>query len=204
MRSPVQMLVLDELLTGRFEEEIVDDADVEWPGGDFAKKLTEPAVVSRAAGVCRAWHDKVKARRAAVLLEAVGGYVHYCMLGGALYLADIDMYGVISAGGAPAEVPPETRLRIAVRLGEREMYAVEAVRRTRDELVLQASVCSWADAPPRAYMPHGVALHRLCWVHEDLRAPAEQEELDDWHATASARLGLLLEHWRNVATCRLR
>ena len=211
MRPPVQMLVLDALLTGPFEEEIVDDAEVEWPGGDFAKKLTEPAVVSRAAGVCRAWHEKVKARRTAVLLEAVGDYVHFCMLGSVLHLADIDMYGIYPGGGAQTFVPPETRDKMAVWLGSREMYAVEAVRRTIEpagdgvpwELVVQSCMRGFTDKPAMTCTHEGIAVHRVCCVHEDAREPAEQKEFDDWHDATYERLGMLFDLLNAVFKLRL-
>lgn len=207
------MVVLTELLTVRFEEDIVNDEDVDWPGDDYTKKLKEPTVVSRAAGVCRAWHEKVKARRTVVLLETVGDWVHYCMLGQALYLVDIDMYVQYPPPNHLPQtiVPPETRLRKAVWLGSREMYVVEAVRRTIEpagdgvpfELVVQPCMRSFTDAPARTYTQKDIPLHRVCWVHEDLREPAEQEEFDDWHDTVYERLRMLLEHWKNVFTCRL-
>ena len=202
MKQEVQMLVLNELFTVfRYVEEIVNVEH--WPqlGDDYTKKLKEPNAVSRAAGVCRAWHEKVKARRTAVLLKAVGDYVHFCMLGSVLHLADIDMYGIYPGDMRQTEVPLETRDKMAVWLGSREMYAVEAVRRTIEpagdgvpwELVVQSCMRGFTDKPARTCTHKGIAVHRVCCVHEDVREPAEQKEFDEWHNAAYERLGMLFD-----------
>lgn len=211
MKPKVQELLLTKLLMISFKEKIVNDDNVEYPGDDFTKNLTEPIVVTRASGVCKAWYARVQARRTAVLLEAVDYYVNPCMLDSTLHLADIDMYGIYPGGMQQTYVPPETRKRMAVRLGSREMYAVEAVLRTIEptsdgghfELVVQLCMHSFLDAPPKTYTRKNITLNRVCWVHEDIREPAEQDEFDNWHDVAYERLRMLLEHWKNVFTCRL-
>jgi hypothetical protein len=214
MKPKVQELLLTKLLMISFQEKIVNDDEVQYPGDDYTKNLTEPIVVTRASGVCKTWYTRVQARRTAVLLEAVDYYVNPCMLDSVLHLADIDMYGmygIYPGGMQQTYVPPETRKRMAVRLGSREMYAVEAVLRTikptadggHFELVVQPCMHSFTDAPPKTYTGKNIALNRVCWVHEDIREQVEQDEFDNWHNAAYERLSMLLDHWKNVFTCRL-
>lgn len=218
-------LVLTNLLTVRFKERIIEanEADDPYeyyvePGANYTLQLIQPAIVGRAAGVCKAWYAQVQAHRTRLLMQVVIDYVHYCMLDSALHLVNIDMYGVYPGGMQQTFVPPETRMRMAVRLGSCEMYAIEAVRRTIEpagdgipiKLILQTYMRKFTDAPnapPKTYMKREITVHRVCWMHKDLRKPKEQKELDawydSWYDVAYERLRLILDLWKNVFACKL-
>jgi hypothetical protein len=210
MENTVHMLVLTELLTVRFPEQLVEGPAVAEPGGDYAKNLTQPTVVGRAASVSKAWHKEVTQHRNAVLLKVVDDMHMYILISALAYI-NIDMYEEVHDGELQVIVPPETAMRIKVRLGSREMYAVEAVRRTIEpagdgvpcELVVQPCMRSFKDTPAKTCMQKDVPVHRLCWVQAADRTPSEKQEFDDWHDAAYESLRMLLEHWKNVFTCRL-
>lgn len=221
MEKTVHELVLTNLLTVRFKERIIeankaDDPDGYYvePGFNFTMQLIQPMIVGRAAAVCKAWYAQVQAHRTTLLMQVVIDYVHFCTHSSALNLVDIDMYGVYPGGMQQTFVPPETRVRMAVRLGFREMYAVEAVRRTIEptgdgvpvKLVLQTYMRKFTDAPdapPKTCMKKEIAVHKVCWMHEDIRKPEEEKEFEVWHDFAYERLRLVLDHWKNVFACKL-
>lgn len=222
-------LVLTNLLTVRFKERIIEANEADdpnnyfiEPGFNFTMQLIQPVIVGRAAAVCKAWYTQVQAHRTTLLMQVVIDYVHFCMLDSALHLVNIDMYGVYPGGMQQTFVPPETRMRMSVRLGSCEMYAVEAVRCTIEpvgdgipiKLILQTWMRKFTDAPnapPKTYMKREIAVHRVCWIHKDLRKPKEQKELDAlydalydaWHDVAYERLRLILDLWKNVFVCKL-
>ena len=214
-------LVLTNLLTVQFKERIneaneADDPNEYYidPGSNFTMQLIQPAIVGMAAGVCKSWYMQIQAHRTTLLMQVVIDYVHFCTLSSALNLVDIDMYGIYPGGMQQTFVPPETRMRMAVRLGSREMYAVEAVRRTIEpagdgipiKLILQTWMRKFTDAPeapPKTYMKREIAIHRVCWMHEDLRNPKEQKEFDVWHDFAYERLRLILDLWKSVFAFKL-
>lgn len=214
-------LVLTNLLTVRFKERIIEANKADYPneyyvepGFNFTMQLIQPVIVGRAAGVCKAWYAQVQAHRTTLLLQVVIDYVHFCMLDSALHLVNIDMYGAYPASMQQTFVLPETRARIAVRLGFREMYAVEAMRctiePTGDGIPIKLFVQSYMrkfteapDAPPKTCIKKEIAVHRACWVHEKLRKPAEEKDFDAWYDVAYERLRLVLDHWKNVFACKL-
>jgi hypothetical protein len=220
MYELVQELVLSELLTDGFEERIIEANNpgdyFNEPGANFTMQLKQPLVMGRAAGVCKKWYSQVQALRTSQLLQVVDNYVHFCMFSSALHLVDIDMYGTYPGNMQQTLVPSETRARFAVCLGSRDMYAVEAIRRTIEpvgddvhiefELVVQPCMHSFTnapDAPPKTYTNKEIAVNRVCWVHEDIREPIEQEEFDNWNDATYKRLCRLLEYWKKVFTYRL-
>ena len=210
MENTVHQLVLTELLTVRFPEQLVEGPAVAEPGGDYAKNLTQPTVVGKAASVSKAWHKEVTQHRNAVLLKVVDDMHMYILISALAYI-NIDMYEEVHDGELKVIVPPETAMRIKVRLGSREMYAVEAVRRTIEpagdgvpwELVVQSCMCGFTDKPAMTCTHEGIAVHRVCCVHEDAREPAEQKEFDEWHNAAYERLGMLFDLWNTVFKLRL-
>ncbi|MEI7668962.1 MAG: hypothetical protein WCJ33_02640 [Pseudomonadota bacterium] len=220
MEKTVLELVFFNLFTDGFEEQIIEANDpghyFNEPGANFTMQLKQPLVMGRAAGVCKTWYAQVQALRTLLLLQVVDNYLHFCMVSSALNLVDIDMYGTYPGNMQQTHVPSETRVRFAVSLGSREMYAVEAIRRTIEpvgddvpiefELVVQPCMHSFTNAPdasPKTYMKKEIAVNRVCWVHEDIRKPTEHVEFDNWNDATYERLYRLLEYWKKVFTYRL-
>jgi hypothetical protein len=202
MEEIVLNLVLTELFTVSFKTEIVNDDNVEYPGSDYTNNLSEPIVITTAAGVCKEWYKRAQALRTVVLLQAVE-HVHYCMIESILNLADIDMYDT--------NVPPETRVRFAVHLGTREMYMEEAVLSTIEptdngvpiKLVVHPCFHSFLGVQSKTFRERNIKVHQVCLVHENIRGDAEDKELDAWRTATCKLLRCMHQFWKSVITYRL-
>ena len=158
--------------------------------GQVTRSLRQPALLGRAAGVCKTWHAAVVKHRRTKLLDAVE-YIN-SMSQVVLYIPHSHM-------------PSQSLMRFKVLLGSRDMYDVCFVRRMNDLSTLSAQcvIQTHDDKPTWASLERHYALHELCWVPFQSMQPEEQEQFRLWHQNTMQELDMWLALQHSIFKLRL-
>jgi hypothetical protein len=159
--------------------------------GQVTRSLRQPALLGRAALVCKTWHAAVIKHRRTKLLDAVE-HINSISKSLMLYIPH-------------AHMPFQSMTRFKVLLGSRDMYDLCFVRRMNDLSTLSAQcvIQTHDDKPTWTSLERHYALHELCLVSFRTLQPAEQEQWRLWRQNTKESLDMWLTQQYLIFKLRL-